>query len=163
MKSGVRRRVLVALPVLALSLAACSSTGEQTQTWYTPTDGAQTEAGDIGIRNVVVVADDGAATVLASFSNRGEADRLVEVAVGGVPAEPEGGRLDLPAGGYAAIGPDQVRVDVPEVDAEPGSLVEVEFRFEGAPVTAVDAVVQAPDGIYEDVVPGSPAPTPGRT
>jgi hypothetical protein len=157
-KSGVRRRVLVSLPILALSLAGCG-TSEQTQTWYAPTDGAQVEAGDIGIRNVVVVSGgQGAATVLASFANRGEPDQLVEVTVDGVPAEPEGGRLDLPADGYAAVGPDDVRVDLTGLEVEPGTFIEVEFRFDRAPRTAVDAVVQAPEGIYEDALPSSPAP-----
>ena len=177
MKSAVRRRALVALPVLALGLAGCSM-HEQTQGWYDATDGVSVDAGDIGIRDVVVVADDeGRSTVLATFANAGGADELVEVVVGDVSAEPSDGPLEIPRDGYAKLGPEGPRVDVTEagtvpggtIEVEfrfadagtvPGSTIEVEFRFADAPRASVEALVQPHDGIYEGVLPlDAPNPT----
>ena len=163
----VRRQplaVLAATSVLALILTGCGSTRTQTQQWYTPADGASAEAGDIGVRNVVVVADESGeeSTVLATFANRGEEDQLLEVRVGDVNATPTGGDLAIPADGYATLGPGETRVDVGGADTVPGSFVEVEFRFERAPRTTVDALVQAAEGDYEDalIAPREASPTP---
>jgi copper(I)-binding protein len=164
----VRRQhlaVLAAVSALALALTGCGSIRTQTQQWYTPADGASAEAGDIAVRNVVVVADESGeeSTVLATFANRGEEeDRLVEVRVGDATATPAGGDLTIPAGSYATLGPGETRVDVEGADTVPGTFVEVEFRFESAPRTTVDALVQAADGEYEDalIAPREASPTP---
>ena len=160
MKSAVRRRALVALPVLALGLAGCSM-HEQTQGWYDATDGVSVDAGDIGIRDVVVVADDeGRSTVLATFANAGGADELVEVVVGDVSAEPSDGPLEIRRDGYAKLGPEGHRVDFADAGTVPGSTIEVEFRFADAPRASVEALVQPHDGIYEGVLPlDAPNPT----
>jgi hypothetical protein len=156
--------VLAAASALALTLTGCGSIRTQTQQWYTPADGASAEAGDIALRNVVVVADESGdeATVLATFANRGEEDELVEVRVGDATATPSDGDLTIPADGYASLGPGGTRADVDGADAVPGTFVEVEFRFERAPRTTVDALVQAAEGEYEDAltVPREPSPTP---
>jgi hypothetical protein len=135
---------------------------EQTQDWYTPANGVSTEAGDIGLRNVLVVADDEEqATILAALSNRGsQDDSLLEVTIGDVVSEPVNGAIDIPAKGYATVGPDADRIDVTHVDAAPGRIVEVTFRFAHAPRTTVDALVQADTGPYADTLPDS---TPSST
>jgi hypothetical protein len=152
----VRRRdaALVALPVLGLALAGCGSVQEQTQQPYDPTDGVSAEAGDIAIRNVLVVADeDGdAATVFASFANRGSDDRLVEVRVGDTDATPTGGSLDIPGGGYASLAPESTRLDIAGADTEPGGFVEIEFLFDDAPRVSVDAMVRPAEGGYENAL-----------
>lgn len=161
MKSALRRRFLVTAPVLTLALAGCS-VGEQTQQWYDPADGVSAEADDILIRNVVVVADDdGAATVLASFANESNVDdRLVEVIVDDVTATQSERRIDIPARGYASVGPDGARVDVTGTTATPGHLVDVEFRFDKGPRTTVETLVQAAEGTYADVEVTETAATP---
>ena len=153
----VRRQpvaTLAAVSVLALALAGCGSVRTQTQQWYTPADGVSAEAGDVAVRNVLVVASESgdASTVLASFANRGERDRLVEVRVGEARATPTGGDLTIPAGGYATLGPEGTRLDVDDADTVPGSFVEVEFLFEDAPRITVDALVQPAEGVYEDAL-----------
>lgn len=151
MKFALRRRILVTAPALTLILAGCVS--EQTQEPYNPTNGANSDAGDILVRNVVVVTDDsGTATVLASFTNTGNTDdRLVEVIVDDVTAIPSEPSIDLPAGDYASIGPDDIRVDVTGSTATAGHMVDVEFRFSKGPRVEVETLVQADEGVYADV------------
>jgi hypothetical protein len=163
----VRRQhlaVLAAVSALALTLTGCGSIRTQTQQWYTPADGASAEAGDIALRNVVVVADESGeeSAVLATFANRGEEDQLLEVRVGDATATPTGGDLTIPADGYATLGPGETEVEVEGADAVPGTFVEVEFRFERAPRTTVDALVQAAEGEYENALPAprEASPTP---
>jgi copper(I)-binding protein len=159
----VRRRtaVLAVPPVLALALVGCGSVHEQTQQVYDPADGTSADAGDIAVRNVVVVASENGdeATVFASFANRGAEDRLVEVHVDESAATPPDGSLELPAGGYASLSPDSNRLDVDGGDIEPGQFVEIEFRFEQAPRATVEALVKPADGLYEDALI-SPRSTP---
>ncbi|WP_157574751.1 hypothetical protein [Jiangella muralis] len=159
MKVAVRRLVLVAAPVLMLGAAGCSIQ-EQTQRWYSADNGINAEAGDIGLRNVQVVSDgDGTATVIATLTNRGDNDdELAEVLIGDVPAELADGPLDLPVRGVADLGPDADRVDGFDVDTVPGYTVSVEFRFENAPRTTVQALVRPAEGAYAEALPAQPAP-----
>lgn len=146
------RRILV-LPAVFFALAGCAMQ-EGTQNWYNATDGSSADAGAIAIRNVVVVAsEDDEATVLATFVNRSDPDELVEVVVGETTATPEIGSVQIPAGSSASIGPDAAsRVDANGSGAEPGHIVNVEFRFESAPRTSVAAVVQETTGLYADAL-----------
>lgn len=161
MKPAVRRRVLVSISTLAFVLVGCS-VQEQTQGWHPRYDGQPAEAGDIGLRNILVVtADDGQATVLTSFANRGAADELVEVQVGEVTATPPNGPLEIPASGYASLAAGTDQIQVSGADLTPGRLVEVEFRFAKAPRVSVDALVKEAAGRYADVT--FPEPTGTET
>lgn len=152
MKTALRRGMLAAVPVVAIGLTGCSML-EGTQQWYDATDGVSVDAGDVGVRDIVVVTDgEGRATVLATFANRGDDDQLVEVVVGGVSATPADGALDLPGGGYARVGPDDTRIDLDAVDATPGLGVDVEFRFADAERASVEALVKAESGLYADII-----------
>ncbi|SEF16275.1 hypothetical protein [Jiangella alba] len=159
MKVAVRRLVLAAAPVLMLGAAGCSI-HEQTQRWYSADNGINAEAGDIGLRNVQVVSDgDGTATVIATLTNRGDNDdELAEVRIGDVTADIADGPLELPVSGVADLGPDADRVDGFDVDAVPGYTVSVEFRFENAPRTTVQALVRPAEGAYAEALPAEPAP-----
>lgn len=171
-RSALRRRLVVALPVVVLgivpSLAGCSM-HEGTQGWYDPTDGVSVDAGPIDIRNVIVVSDgEGKATVLASFANTGDADELVEIIVDGTAITPGEGALAIPARGYATIGPEATRADLFESETQPGLSATVEFRFASAPRAQVTALVQANEGLYAEaiddaVVVDPPTPVPEET
>ncbi|NED94817.1 hypothetical protein G1H11_05780 [Phytoactinopolyspora alkaliphila] len=151
MNSAIRRSVLLSLPALALTLGGCGIY-EQTQGWYPRYNGAPAEAGDIGLRNVLVVAStDGQATVLSSFANRGEADQLVEVRIGDASATPADGPLEIPARGYASLGPETEQVDLQDVELTPGLTTEVEFHFANAPRVTVETLVKKADGPYAAV------------
>lgn len=152
MTSAARRSLLIGFQILTLALGGCAI-HEQTQSWNPRYEGVPAEAGDIGLRNVLVVAsDDGRATVLAKLANDGdEQDELVDVRVADTAATLPSGSLDIPSSGYATLGPDHIRVDVSGVNLQPGLLTDVEFRFENAPRTSVQALVQAPEGKYAQV------------
>lgn len=163
-KVAVRRLVLAAVPVLVLGVAGCSI-HEQTQRWYPADNGVNTEAGDIGLRNVQVISDgEGTATVVATLTNRGDADdELVEVLIGDVTADLADGAVDIPVSGVTGIGPDSERVDGFDVEADPGHTVTVEFRFGSAPRTTVHALVRPAEGVYAEALPaepGRPSETP---
>ncbi|WP_157987684.1 PT domain-containing protein [Jiangella endophytica] len=161
MKVAVRRLVLAATPVLVLGAAGCSI-HEQTQRWYPADNGANAEAGDIGLRNVQVVSDgEGTATVIATLTNRGASDdELVEVVIGEVNAELADGPVDVPVRGVADLGPDADRVDGFDVEADPGHTITVEFRFGNAPRTTVEALVRPAEGAYAEALPDAPAEEP---
>ncbi|HEX6232155.1 MAG TPA: hypothetical protein VFZ63_03430 [Jiangellaceae bacterium] len=155
--SAAQRRLAVLASVLLVGLVAagCGAVREQTQWQADRTHGVSATAGDIGIRNALVVADDEGrrATVIAMFDNaRGEADELVSIRVGGRDAEPEGGPMEIPAGGNVSLGPDHTRLDVTGADAQPGRRVELEFIFANAPRATVNALVLSADGIYADAL-----------
>lgn len=165
MKVAVRRLVVAAVPVLALGVAGCSI-HEQTQRWYPADNGVNTEAGDIGLRNVQVISDgEGTATVVATLTNRGAADdELVEVRIGDVTTDLADGPVEIPVGGIAGLGPDGDRVDGFDVEADPGRTVTVEFRFGAAPRTTVQALVRPAEGQYAEALPAEqrrPSEAPG--
>lgn len=158
MKLAVRRLVIAAIPVLAL--AGCGI-HEQTQKWYTPTNGVNADAGQIGLRNVFLVADDeGRATVVAALTNRGdEPDELLGVVIGEATAEITDGGVEIPANGRATISPEANRVDLDDTEAVPGYTVDVEFHFANAPRTSVETIVVSDDGPYAEALPDEPEST----
>lgn len=159
-----RLAVLFAIPVLSLAVVGCASVRAQTQEWYEPADGVSTDAGDIAVRNVLLVADEegDVATLLATFANEGPTDELVEVRVGERITPPAGGPLEIPEDGYARVGPgpDDVRLDVFGADAMPGQFVDVQFVFRDAPRADVQALVQRAEGDYESALEDAEEPTP---
>jgi hypothetical protein len=163
----IHRRPLAAFATivgLTLVVTGCAPIPirAQTQEWYEPADGVSAQAGDIAIRNVLLVADeDGSvATVLATFANSGAEDEFLEVHVGDRIATPTTGPVEIPEDGYARLGPDNARVDVFGADVQPGEFVDVEFVFRDAPRAEVEALIQRPEGDYEGALDDAEEPTP---
>lgn len=156
MLSDLRRRLalLVAVSLLGLVAAACGEVREQTQWSDDRTHGVSATAGDIEVRNALIVADEtgSQATVMASFSNRGAADELVQVVVNGHEAEPADGPLTIPARGFARLDADETRLDLQNIDATPGRRIDMEFIFGSAPRATVNALVLADQGMYAGVL-----------
>jgi hypothetical protein len=165
-KLVLRRPAAALVAILGFTLVASGCANipirAQTQLWYEPADGVSTEAGDIHVRNALLVADEdgGIATVLATFANTGPEDEFIEVHVGDRIATPTTGPVEIPEGGYARLGPDQNRVDVFGADAVPGQFVDVEFVFRDAPRAEVQALVQRAEGDYEGALDDAEEPTP---
>jgi hypothetical protein len=162
--AATRPAALTALLLLVLGLTGCASEDSirlQTQDFYTAGDGVNGQAGDIAIRNLLLVADEEAdaqtpvpATVLATFANpTGEPDRLLEVRVGESVAQPEGGGLEIPARGYASLGIEENRLQIEADGIIPGRFVLVTLVFESAPEATLRALVQRADGWYADAGP----------
>lgn len=152
--SVIRRRIaaLLLFPALALLIIGCSAVREQTQLWREPPRGTSAEAGELAIRNVVVVADsEGNATLYASFANEGgEPDALTGLIIGDNEVAPDG-EIELPTNEVTSISPDHERVDVSQLDVPPGRIVDVEFIFGDAPRTTVQTVVQSVENYEADV------------
>ena len=155
---------LVTIAGLTLVAAGCAPVPirSQTQEWYEPADGVSAQAGDIAIRNVLLVAkeDGSVATVLATFANTGAEDEFLEVHVGDSIATATTGPVEIPEDGYARLGPDDARLDVFGADVQPGQFVDVEFVFRDAPRAEVEALVQRPEGDYEGALDDAVEPTP---
>lgn len=153
--SVIRRRIaaLLALPALALLTIGCGEVREQTQAWREPPHGTSASAGDIEIRNALIVTNtEGSATVYASFANDADdADALTSLIVGETEVSPDGGEIELPAGEVTSVSPDDARVDLPDFDVRPGRLVDLQFVFADAPRTTVRAIVQPNEGFYAHV------------
>lgn len=156
MLSDVRRRLamLVTVSLLGLLVAACGDVREQTQWDGDRTHGVSASAGDIQIRNALMVADEQGrqATLMATFANNGQADELVRVVVNGSEAEPENGPLEIPARGFVQLDADENRLDLQNVDTPPGMRTEVQFIFGAAPRATVSVLVQENDGIFAGVL-----------
>jgi hypothetical protein len=181
--AATRPAALTAL--LVLGLTGCASENSirlQTQDFYTAGDGVNGQAGDIAIRNLLLVADDTEgdpqtpvpATVLATFANpTSQPDRLLEVRVGESVAQPEGGGLEIPARGYASLGVEENRLQIEADGVIPGRFVLVTLVFESAPETTLRALVARAEGWYADAAPteqpltgfgaGPDAASPGAT
>jgi hypothetical protein len=163
--AATRPAALTALLLLVLGLTGCASENSirlQTQDFYTAGDGVNGQAGDIAIRNLLLVADEEAAdaqtpvpaTVLATFANpTSEPDRLLEVRVGESVAQPEGGGLEIPARGYASLGLEENRLQIEADGIIPGRFVLVTLVFESAPEATLRALVQRAEGWYADAAP----------
>ncbi|HSK25277.1 MAG TPA: hypothetical protein VK894_00015 [Jiangellales bacterium] len=188
MKSAATRPAALAAiaALLVLALAGCAGSDSirlQTQDFYTAGDGVNAQAGDLGIRNLLLVATetggDGQtpvpATVLATFANpTTEPDRLLEVRVGESSAQPDGGGLEIPARGYASLGVEDDRLQIEGDGIIPGRFVLVTLVFEQAPETTVRALVALGEGVYADAAPteqpitgfgttATPTPSPTTT
>jgi 1-aminocyclopropane-1-carboxylate deaminase/D-cysteine desulfhydrase-like pyridoxal-dependent ACC family enzyme len=161
------KRVLAAIAVLVVAalLGGCANRNAATQKFYTPADGVNAQADNIAIRNVVVVSDGGGtASLLATFvRQQGEDDRLVGVQIDGRAATLTPSEIELPLGTAVTVGVGELSAEVTGADVEPGGIAEVEFRFQRAPRTSVEAFVFPPDYVYLDgerPATATPAATP---
>lgn len=152
MQFAIHRRAGFLAAILSFSLVAagCAGVREQTQWSADRTRGVSATAGDVEIRNALVVADadNSQATLMATFANRGDNDELVTVRIGDATGQPDGGPLTIPGGGFATLSPDGAGVDVRSTQARPGRTIEIEFIFAAAPRATVNALVQSADGQY---------------
>jgi copper(I)-binding protein len=134
---------------------------------YSPGEGANSEAGSIKIRNVVLVAPEsgGPAAVVAAFYNEsGQADQLVDVAIQGAeqPGTVTPSPLELPAGELVLVGGTdadaQATVTGPADQLAPGNFVPVQLSFRDAGTATVNVLVQPQAAPYATISPAPPTP-----
>lgn len=155
---------ILAAGALLVGLTGCTFTADQTvQTPYDPSDGVGTNVGDIDVRNVLLVTDDGeTANLLVSLINTGPDD--VEMAVSW---ETVAGRVErtLPvaSGTTESFGDSSNQLILQDLDAQPGSLFPIYFQYgsqEGRELRA--PVLDGQLEEYRELVPSpeiSPSPS----
>ncbi len=128
---------------------------------YAPGDGAIGQVGDLKLRNVLLVTDENnenAAVIGVVVNDGAEDDRLIGLAVDGEQVRAEL-PADIEAGQALSIGP--VDADIvataAQIDFIAGDFVEVEFEFASSGSITLQALAQAPRGVYEDYAPEAPA------
>ena len=123
------------------------------------------QAGEVAIRNVVVVSEGGQeASVLATFVRQGGAeDRLIGIRIRARETALTPSEIRLPLNTPVTVGTGELTAHASGVDVEPGGLAEVEFRFQRAPRTAVQALVLPPETVYGDEIPPRATATPAAT
>lgn len=139
-----------------LLLGGCSFTSRDlTLEPYAPSDGLQTDLGDVLVRNVLVVSEGGGepGVLSGALVNRGAEGATVTVEVAGG----SGTDVDVAAGATVFLGSED-QGEVVEVDAveEPaGSVVEVTFTGPDSQSTTLEAPVLLPEGAYAELTPPS--------
>jgi hypothetical protein len=161
LRNTPRHRLLTVLTVsaAAAALAGCGSNiNAQTQEWYNPTDGANTDVEStlqgMAVRNLILVSDGTDATVIATFVNNGsETDSVERIVVDGAEARIDSS-VEVDPNQVAQVGPDAETSAVVEgTGLAPGSITPVEISFGSAPQVTLDAVVRSPTGDFADLGP----------
>lgn len=147
---------LAASAALALGIAIGGSgcamiTYQATTEEYDPSDGVSADIGDLEIRNILVVSEDGEeGNMVLSVTNSGTEDATLELQVAGESVE-----VDVDAGQTVSPGAgDEEPLLIERLDAEVGGLVPVFLTTEGAEGREIGVPVldgRLPE--YEDLVP----------
>lgn len=159
-----RRPAVLAATVLSVCLVSgCSSFSEQTtELQYAPSDGAQGDAGDLAVRNLLFVAEDAESpgALLGVILNSGSED--IDVTLGSENGVEESFRV--PAGSSVSLGPDgDEQVEVDPVAVVPGRTVPVTVTGGADSIVLSTPVLDGSLSDYADLVPtaGSGSSTDG--
>ncbi|MFF2275319.1 hypothetical protein [Agromyces sp. NPDC058126] len=158
MKARLAASAALALGV-ALGASGCSMlTYQATTEHYDASDGVSANVGDLDLRNILVVSDDGVdGTLVLTIVNNGEDDVDLDVQVDG------GDTVTIPvdAGATVAFGTDAVEgldevepIVLEGIDTDPGSLLPIYFQYGSA--EGIEKQVPVLDGRlpeYESLVP----------
>lgn len=148
MSRSTRRAGLVAAAALLVgaTVGGCQAGFDAfTSQPFAPSNGSVASAGDMRIRNTVVVrSDDGTQSqIYASFINMGGSpDTLTGVSIAGVGTVPlDGGSITVPAAAKVDLGPGGYQVFANNLTQGPGDVVTVTFRFEQAGEVHLSALI----------------------
>jgi hypothetical protein len=139
---------------LVLGASGCSMlTYQATTEHYDPSDGVSADVGDLDLRNILVVSEDGEdGNLVMTVVNTGDEDAELGVQVG------EGGGetliVEVEAGGTVSLGGDEEPLLLEGIDTPPGSLVPIFFQYGSA--EGVEKLVPVLDGRlpeYSDLTP----------
>lgn len=166
MASALRRLGVSLCFPLALALTGCGM-GFQTLQQYTPAEGVNADAGQVKVRNLLVVADASGQGVLSGSVISYADDTLTAVAgtpqkSDGVPGSAlvvtsSGLPLTLTNNTLVVLTNPPVRVAVTSPDLKPGLLAEVTLTFAKAgPVKLMAPVLSADEPEFEGITVGAP-------
>ncbi|WBU37840.1 hypothetical protein [Homoserinibacter sp. YIM 151385] len=150
--------------LLATGMAGCNFVTTQATTFrYDPSDGRSADVGDLQLRNILAVTEDGADANLVLIGVNRSSDPIDLIAQVGEGADRTAVSVTLEPGsnriGYGELG----QLLFSDIDAPAGSLLDVYFQYgdeagRQVPVPVVDG--ELPE--YEDLLP-MPIPTPSGT
>ena len=146
---------------LALGASGCSMlTYQATTEHYTASDGVSVDVGDLDLRNVLVVSEDGEdGALVMTVVNNGDEDVELGVQFGAGGGDVQ--TIDVDAGATVAFGVDDSEsIDVLDplllegIDTQPGSLLTMYFQYGDA--EGIEKQVPVLDGRlaeYADLAP----------
>jgi hypothetical protein len=121
---------------------------------YTPSDGIAANVGDLDVRNVLIVSDDGSdGNLIMTVVNTGEEDASLGVQFG----EGDGETLvvEVEAGESLVLGgDDEDPLLLEDIDTEPGSFLPVYFQYGNA--EGVEKLVPVLDSSLPEYSPFAP-------
>lgn len=157
-----RRVAVVGLALAAsLGLGACQMTSPvTTDLAYDPADGVSVDAGDLAVRDLLVVSEGGGAPGVVSglvVNNGTQEAQVTVIVIADGQMTPLSPTVTVPADGAVRL--DGIGVDgsgqavsIPSVTANPGGTVEITVQSDGGVAGSGLAPVLAPDGYYIDHV-----------
>jgi hypothetical protein len=151
--STIRRRAI--LPMLALLagllLSGCGAGfTAMTNIQFAPGNGATADAGQIAVRNALLVQDSGSGLVslYTVFVNSGPEDTLSSITVAGAnPVTLPNGPIDLPTNQQVSLGPNGTELLVNGLTISPGFLALVTYTFQNAGSVSAEVLLTTPQNI----------------
>ncbi len=139
---------LAASVVLALGIAVGASgcaliTYQATTEPYDPSDGVSANVGELDLRNILVVSEDGTdGNLVLTIVNTGTEDVELGVQVGAGGGDTQ--FIEVDAGATVALGESEDPLLLEGIDTPPGALVPVFFQY--GSVEGVENLVPVLDG-----------------
>jgi hypothetical protein len=139
---------------LVLGASGCSMlTYQATTEHYDASDGVSANVGDLDLRNILVVSEDGEdGNLVLTVVNTGEDDAELGVQVGEGGGEPL--IIEVEAGATVSLGGDEEPLLLEGIDTQPGALVPIYFQYGTA--EGIEKLVPVLDGRlpeYADLAP----------
>ncbi len=154
---------------LLLGTTGCTFVAEiATLEEYDPSDGVGATIGDVQVRNMLAITEDGTrAALVFSGNNTGQDDVQLSVSLteGGASAQ----RVSLPAGELTPVGSGTTQLVLEGLDVVPGSLLPDYVQYGSEPgrllnVPVLDAALEEYAALLPSPTPTpTPAPTPTPT
>jgi hypothetical protein len=128
-------------------------TYQATTEHYDASDGVSVNVGDLDVRNILVVSDDGEdGNLVLTVVNTGEDDVELGVQVGEGGSEPL--IIEVEAGATVSLGGDEEPLLLEGIDTKPGALLPMFFQYGTA--EGIEKLVPVLDGRlpeYADLAP----------
>ena len=128
-------------------------TYQATTEHYDPSDGVSANVGDLDLRNILVVSDDGEdGNLVLTVVNTGDEDAELGVQVGEGGGEPL--IIEVEAGATVSLGGDEEPLLLEGIDTQPGALLPIFFQYGTA--EGIEKLVPVLDGRlpeYADLAP----------
>lgn len=149
---GRRALATAALAVVALSATGCGAINDQATTdKYAPSDGVVFSAGDLEVRNLMIVTNsaDEQARLLGSLVNNGDDDTRVNLNVDGTAVS-----IAVASGDVTKLEDDANKTIIPSSGEEPGAHTMVTVTMDGESVEQSVPVVNGALPEYRQYLPG---------